>query len=269
MKDIIIKIIKNIFCILLVIILPFSFPLVARFFIHIHLYVDLDEFKNYIEIFCNKNFLMILIPSAILVYITVCNKNKLKEWLQTRDFSLKFKDAELTSKMAELINESTKKKNFISNLNAKEDNKLVTQGVQEELQLGKKGENKPVYKYKYEDEYRILENENDKLRFFSAYNIINQKTKELLHIIYCDKNMELETFKNVIIKSFKNRNRKNKNLSIAQKNEYANNKYETIKDGLQFLNIIEISDDNKTVTLTSYGETFVKEYIEKEVGENE
>ena len=77
--------------------------------------------------------------------------------------------------------------------------------------------------------------------------------------------MELNEFKNILITNFKNRNKKNKNLSNVQKNEYANNKYETIKNGLQFLNIIEISDDNKTITLTSYGKTFVKEYIEKEV----
>ena len=133
------------------------------------------------------------------------------------------------------------------------------------IEKNKKKDNKN----KTDSNIDALQNENNNLRFYSAYNIINRKTKELLNVIYCNKSMQLTLFKNELIYSFKNRNRKNKNLTKYQINEYANNKYETIKGGLQYLNIIEITDDDETITLTPYGKKFVEKYIEKEVGKNE
>jgi hypothetical protein len=262
------KILKTVACITIMVLIPFIFPLFARFLVHINLFENVEEFDKYIKIFFNIGFLVMFAISAIIVYLIACNKEKLKEWIENRDVSVKTRDIEVSARMSEMVDESTKKKNFINNLNEKEvNNKLVAIGVQEELNLNnnKKEQNKNAKKDSYKDDFKILEDENNKLRFYSAYNIINQKTKELLNVIYCNKSMGLSEFKNILINNFKNRNRKNKNLTNTQKNEYANNKYETIKNGLQFLNIIEISDDNKIITLTPYGKTFVEKYIEKEV----
>lgn len=248
------KILKTIGCIIIIIIFPFIFPIIARFLIHTHLYESVNVFNDYMTIFYNIYFIIILAIALITVYFIICTKEEIKEWLDKRDFSFKFKDAEVTSKTNEIIDETTKKKDFTFNMNTREnDNKIVAMIVKEELDLANNKKSKKQKSKKDENysENKLLQDENNKLRFFSAYNIINQKTKELLNIIYCNKSMELNEFKNILITNFKNRNKKNKNLSNVQKNEYANNKYETIKNGLQFLNIIEISDDNKTITLTS------------------
>ena len=266
MKDIILKTLKVTFYIALIIIIPFCFPILTRFFIHIQLYSDINTFKEYMEVFFNKYFFIIFLIAIAVVYAMFGNKEKIEEWFSNRDFSFKHKDTEVSTKMAEMVEESNKKKNFNSKMNTKEeDNKIVAISVQEDLNI-KKIKKKDESKDKYKKDYEIIKIENEKLRFFSAYNIINQKTKELLNIAYCNKSIDLNEFKRTLINDYKNRNKKNKNLSNAQKNEYANNKYETIKDGLQFLNIIEISDDNKVITLTQYGKTFVEKYIEKEVG---
>lgn len=266
------NVLKIIICIVLIILLPFAFPLIARFFIHIHLYENLEIFKEYMNIFLNKYFLMMLgIILAGLLFI-ICDKEAIKKWIDERDFLAKFKDAQFEAKRNDIIDESNKKKNFINSLSSNNQNndKNITSEVQEELKLIKSEQNKKDKNNKNNNnEIQMLKDENNNLRFYSAYNIINQKTKELLNVVYCDKSMKLEDFKNALIRSFKNRNKRNKNLTNSQKNEYANNKYDTIKDGLQYLNIIEISDDNKTITLTQYGKEFVEKYIEKEVRENE
>lgn len=269
MKKIIPNILKIVSCITAITFIPFIFPLITRFFIHIHLYENIEVFKEYISIFLNKNFLAFIGIILVSTIIITSDKNKIMEWISQWNIFAKYKDAELNLKKPEIIDESDKKKKFISNFNNDEIDKSITSEMQEELKLIKNSKNKDKKKNYNDEKIEELEKENNNLRFYSAYNIINKKTKELLNVIYCDKSMKLQEFKEALIYSLKNRNRRNKNLTNAQKNEYANNKYETIKNGLQYLNIIEISDDNKIITLTQYGKEFVKKYIEKEVGENE
>jgi hypothetical protein len=260
------KFLKYIICILIIVAFPFIFPLITRFLIHIQLYTDIKEFKRYIEIFFNWYFILLLFLGVISVYFIVCDKDKLIRWLEKRNFLVKYKDTSIESKSVEMIDESDKKKKFVDNLNSdnKIDPKSIIQEMKEELK-----DNKKRKKASKEINIEEIQNENNNLRFYSAYNIINKKTKELLNIIYFDKSMKLELFKSKLIDSFKSRNKKNKNLTKAQINVYAINKYETIKEGLQYLNIIEISDDDKTITLTQYGKEFVEKYIEKEVRDNE
>lgn len=267
MNDKKLKILKIIICIVIIIIFPFIFPLLTRLFMHIHLYNDIEEFRNYMNVFFNWHFIIILLIGLIAVYFIICDKDRLINWLEQRDIKFNFKGASIESKANEIIDESDKKKRFVDNFNSNTeiDTKTIKQELNEEL----KGNNKKkTKKTKDENNIEVLQNENNNLRFYSAYNIINRKTKELLNAIYCEKSMEVTTFKEKLINSFKNRNKKNKNLTKTQINEYANNKYETIKDGLQYLDIIEIRDD-ETIILTQYGKEFVKKYIENEVGEND
>ena len=266
MKEFWFKILKMFICIIIVIFIIFIFPIIVRFLIYVNLYNSLEEFKMYFDLFLNQYFLILFGIVLLGVIIVVGNKNFIMNWLDNRDISFKHKEMEAEFKKSEMVEESAKKKEIIHEFNTETgiNNKTTMLEVKEEL-----SDDAVSKTAKKTDEVEFLENENNNLRFYSAYNIINKKAKELLNIIYCDKSMELETFKNRLICSFKNRNKRNKNLNKSQIIEYANNKYETIKEGLQFLNIIEISDDDKTITLTRYGKEFVEKYIEKEVGEDE
>lgn len=262
MKKIFLKFLKIILSLIIIISVPFIYPLVSRFFIHINLFTSVEELKNYFSIFWNWFFIILVIIAVIIAYVLIYNKDKLIRWLENRDFIFNVKGAGIESKLRgyEMVSESAKKKNILNELNDETNgDKITLQDVKNELK------NKSSKKV---DEIVSLKKENDNLRFYSAYNIINKKAKELLHTIYCEKSIDLSTFKNGLIYSFKNRNKRNKNLTKSQINEYANNKYETIKEGLQYLNIIEISDDDK-ITLTKYGKEFVEKYIENEVGEDE
>lgn len=266
MKEFGFKILKMFICIIIVIFIIFIFPIIVRFLIHVNLYKSLEEFKMYFDLFLNQYFLILFGIVLLGVILVVGNKNFIMNWLDNRDISFKHKEIEAEFKKSEMVEESAKKKEIINEFNTETgiNNKTTMLEVKEEL-----NNNQTRKSAGKADKVEYLENENNNLRFYSAYNIINKKAKELLNIIYCDKSMDIESFKNRLICSFKNRNKRNKNLSKSQINEYANNKYETIKEGLQFLNIIEISDDDKTITLTRYGKEFVEKYVEKEVGENE
>ena len=259
------KLLKIIVYLLIIITIPFIFPLLTRLLIHLHVYSDVNEFEKYLNIFLNPNFLIFIAIVVIGIFIFTSNKENIMNWLDNRDFFFKHRDTEANIKKSEMVDESAKRKNIINEFNVETDsnNKSTLLEVKKELKKGVK--NKSV---KEVDESDLLKKENDNLRFYSAYNIINKKAKELLHTIYCEKSIDLLTFRNGLIYSFKNRNKRNKNLTKSQINEYANNKYETIKEGLQYLNIIEISDDDK-ITLTKYGKEFVEKYIENEVGEDE
>ena len=254
------KFFKIIIFILAIICIPFIFPLLTRFLIHTHLFIDIYEFEKYLNVFLNPNFLILIGIIIVSILVFTGNKERLMNWLENRDILLKHRDTEANFKKSEMVDESAKKKNIINELNVEtnEDKSIL-------LEVKKELKNKTNSKV---DESESLKKENDNLRFYSAYNIMNKKAKELLHTIYCEKSIDLSTFRNGLIYSFKNRNKRNKNLTKSQINEYANNKYETIKEGLQYLNIIEISDDDK-ITLTKHGKEFVEKYIENEVGEDE
>ena len=130
------------------------------------------------------------------------------------------------------------------------------------LQLGIDKRNKTQEKCK-ECNKKELEEENSRLRDFAAYNMINTEAKSLLHIIYNEKYIDTDKFKSKIIQGYKKRNKKNIKFTKKEIDKIARNKYDAIFDGLKFLNIIEPSEDDKTIKLTQDGKKFVEKYIEK------
>ena len=109
-----------------------------------------------------------------------------------------------------------------------------------------------------------LEEENSKLRNFATFNMINKEARNLLHIMYKENYVEMDRFKSKIIQGYKQRNRKNIKFTKKEIEKIAKNKYETIFQGLKFLNIIEPSEDDTILKLTKDGKDFVREYIERD-----
>lgn len=96
--------------------------------------------------------------------------------------------------------------------------------------------------------------------------MINKETKILLSTIYDKQYIGKEEFKKCIIEGYARRNKNNANLNTKNLNKIANNKYETIYNGLKFLNIIEPSEYDDIIKLTRNGKKFVKEYIKEKEG---
>ena len=249
---------------IVVILAVFSFPLFTRFLIHIHLYNNIEEFKMYLEVFLNPQFIWILAIILIGTIIVFLNKDNLTKWLNERDILAKHKDTEVKIKRPDWVEDAYKKKNFVDNFEQEEnlDTKIITSEVKKVL-VNQEKKNKED---KMENKIKLLESENSYLRFYAAYNIINKKTKELLNIMYCEKSIKQKDFKQRLEHSYIDKNRNNNNINKKDLKKYATNKYETILKGLLYLEIIELTDNEiESIALTQYGKEFVEKYIQDEV----
>lgn len=273
------RIIYNIFralgIILIIFTFPFILPLILKFLIEIKCFTNLEDFQKYFNIFENK-YVIIWLGIGMLLFLGSFGKmaEKLKEITQKISelrFEFGEKKASVKFDSAAILEESTQKKKIaekMKDIDNPEDNQKI---ILEELKNIKNSQLtiKEVYSDKYLckncDSNKIKE-ENKKLRNFATINIINKETRTLLHIIYNEKYIEAEKFKSNIIKGYKRRNKNNAKLSNKNINQLANNKYETIFNGLKFLNIIEPSENNSEIMLTNEGKKFVEEYIEDEEG---
>lgn len=283
-KDILKKIGKTIACIIIIFLIPFVLPLITRVLVHFNVFTCVEDFRNYIETFFNAYVIAYMLIVMIIVIAFMCSKDKIEEFINRHDFHIKYKDTEFTTKGIDFIEDANNKKNFVENLDIKEnaDNENIMLEIQRELGIIKqskeeknksKNKNKDVKQQENSlaveniiiEENKALKDENNNLRYYAAYNIINKKTKDLLHVIYCENYMEKIEFEKVLKNSYKSRNRKNTNINKNNLNKYAENKVETIEKGLKYLNILEISEDNKYLILTKYGKEFVEKYIEEEV----
>lgn len=261
----ILNILKMIITFILIFITPFILPLLLKVFLNWHWFESIDEFSNIIKIFYSVYPIIYSVITLLLLLWFFHKWEDIKEFLNNHDLSLGFKNGMISSKAKdEVLEESNNKKEFINEI--KEKRKVDNESIKQEIkkQLGITAQNGKTNKC-IECDKEELKEENTKLRYFAAYNIINVDTRSVLHIIYNEKYMETDKFKNKIIRGYKNRNRKNVKFTKKDLQRIANNKYETIFEGLKFLNIIEPSEDDKIIKLTKVGKEFVEKYIEKEV----
>lgn len=251
---------KMFITILLISITPFILPLLLKLFIYMKIFESVDEFKNIINIFYNV-FPIIYIFIMIVILLWFFYKwEDVKKAFRELKIKFQYRGLELSKESAlDEVRENEEKNEIIQNLKPKNKQKDSNISKNEIQKILFSKEDKKEALSCNNDE---LEQENKNLKFYAAYNIINVETKQLLHIIYNEKYIESERFKNTIIKGYTKRNKKNVKFSKRDINQIAQSKYKTILEGLKFLNIIEPSEDDKDIKLTSEGREFVEKYIE-------
>ena len=259
-----------IIAVIFIFILPFMLPLLLKLFINCKIFNDVEEFKSIVEIF-NNIYPIIYILIGIIILLWFFHKwEDIKKFLSSMDYDVDWKEKRISAKhnrAKEELAEINKSQEFIQQMN-KEDKSIDIDATQQEvkLQLGIiDKDSKDLLKPKCIDcNFQELKEENNKLRNFATYNMVNKDTKMLLHVIYNDNFIETKRFKESIIKGYKKRNRKNVKISHKDINDIAEKRYQTIYEGLKFLNIIEPSEDDKEIKLTNEGKKFVEKYIESE-----
>lgn len=261
------KLIKFILQTIFIFSVPFIIPAICKILIKLGLFDSISELKEIVSVFNNWNtMLYIAIGVAIFIY-WFCRWESVKEFVRNRDFLFNFKEKTVSANKTnvEELNRADEQKKFINKIT--EENKIknsdtTIQEMKNMLGISKKMNDN--YCTECNENKSILEKEVIKLRDFATYNIINTDAKTLLHIIYNENYIETDKFKSRIIQGYKRRNRRNQKFSKKDVNKIARNKYETIYDGLKFLNIIEPSEDDKVIRLTKEGKEYVKKYIEQE-----
>lgn len=260
----ILVILKMILATIVIFSIPFILPIIFKILVEIKIFDDIEEFRS-ITNTLNNMYTIIYIAIAIVMLLWFFHKwEDIKNIIKNMRFSLKFGDKSFSAER--IVNEELKnindQKDFINQLkqeNKTSDSEITIKEIKEKFGITT---NKSKAKCK-ECNKEELQEENVKLRNFAAYNMLNSEARSLLHVIYYEKYIETEKFKNTIIQGYKRRNKKNIKFNKNDINKIAQNKYDTIYDGLKFLNIIEPSEDDKTLKLTQEGKKFVEKYIEK------
>jgi len=250
-------ILKVMLTIIVIFVIPFIPAMISKILVSLKIFESIEELEKTLNIFNNGYFLAYIGIGAGLLLWYFHKWEPLKEFLKRIKLNFKNGDNQLEACYSEneFVEESNKKKKFIEDIASSSMDSNVG-----------KNNMKSILDDKTYNNNDVLKNENNNLRFFAAYNIINADVKSLLHIIYNEKYIETNKFKGRIIQGFKKRNRRNNKMSKKNMNKYAKNKYETIYKGLIFLNIIEPNEDDTEIRLTKEGKEFVRKYIEKEVG---
>lgn len=263
MRDFLFSVLKMVIVVLIIFLIPFMLPLILKLFLRINIFNGIDEFKNIISIFNNVYiFIYILLGIGILLWF-FHKWGTIKELLKDMNFSLTFGNKKLSAEhVKEEFKNIDEQKEFLEKISKGNNNESENTINEAKRLLGINKSNSKKRECK-ECNRKELEDENSKLRDFATYNMINTEAKSLLHIMYNERYIDKNQFKSRIIQGYKKRNRKNIKFSRDEINKIAKNKYDTIFDGLKFLNIIEPSEDDKIIKLTEEGRKFVEKYIEK------
>lgn len=266
---------------------PFILPIILKLLIKNNIFENVDEFNAIANSFYN-NYTVVYIVITILILLWFFYKwEDVKKLVKSIHFSVKHGDTsvdaeamlnnqleenknkiEITHDMqkvpgsddsnnaAKILKEAnTSKKNDIleerNKNNTKKENYIINQNIN-------------LMEKSYIDKINVksLELENRNLRYYAAYNIIDNETKEVLLEMYENKYIQLDEFRKKIVKQDYKEN-DNKSINITESLKLAFSRFETIYRSLKFLNIVEPSEDNKIIQLTSDGKRFVEEYLKK------
>lgn len=261
-------VLKTIATILVVFSVPFIIPLFFKLLLNWGAFENLEELKEIISIL-NNNYTLIYMcigGGLILFYFHKWDETKgtLMKFLKGLKASYSHEGKTISVEIAkEEMNNFKEHKEFMNELiedSKTQDSRNSIQEMQQKLGITGKGtdKNKCIDCNKSE-----IQEENIKLRNFATFNMLNKEARDLLHIIYCEKYISINQFRSRIIQGYKKRNKRNVKIAKKDIDKIAKNKYNTIYDGLKFLNIIEPSEDDETIKLTQEGRKFVEKYIEK------
>lgn len=256
------NIIKIVVVILMIFSVPFILPSILKLLIKIKWFNNIQEFLNYFNIFTNK-YVIIYLGIGILLFLgnfgnLSKNAKEILNKIKEMNLEIGSNKASFKFEAEKALEESKKEKEIANSLEVIDKPEENQKSILEELkEINNRQTKLEAFNTKTtfcsDCDFNRIKEENYKFRNFAAYNILNQEAKTLLHIMYNEKYIEADRFKKDIIKGYKKRNKNNIKFSNKDINKIANNKYDTIFNGLKFLNIIEPSEKDTEIILTPEG----------------
>ena len=224
---------------------PFIYAIIGNILIHVGWISDLEQIKEYIGIFGPYNvYLMVVIIVFLKHYFGISISEIIEKVTTNVDLSIKRGESEVQIHMPI----GTEKD--ISQI-AKESKEIAREEILEE----KKVENIKCDECELTN---VLE-ERESLRYFSAYQVTNQFSRELLKKIIDNDKIELDIFVQNLEEYYKKTIR---NMGKRRKEDFIEKKINEILYDLRYLDIIEYTEDDKYIILTKNGIEFVKGYME-------
>ncbi len=112
-------------------------------------------------------------------------------------------------------------------------------------------------------EVKEIISERESLRYFSAYQVTNKHSRDLLQFVRSNNKIKIEIFEHSMKEYY---NKTIRNMGKKRKEEFISKKVEEVLYNLRYLNIIGYTEDGNFIILTQNGEEFVKGYNNEEVG---
>lgn len=247
---------KSVIIVALAILSPFIYPAFLRLLIKINIFHSLDEYNMFKDAFSNKYTLIsVLIMLLIFFSIFIEKFPKVKEFLMSFGFKFKVGDKEIFVEPRDYKKSS--KELFENTLNISSDELNETKFI-----IKNNIKNNMNNINRKDDEIKELENLIMNIKFFSAYNNTNYVTKELLLYLEKEKDMPKQDFEKKLKEYY---NKKIKNVWGKKKENCIRKNIEEKIFNYIYLEILEISEDDKKIILTNIGSEFVKKYLMKEV----
>lgn len=227
--------------------LPFIYPIWGNCLISLNIIESVEQIQRYNDIFKYFNIALMIMVFILLIYNSKISVSDIIDKIASNfDFSYKKGDSEIQIKHAEAI----VKENFSKK--AKE----VKEEAREELINGEtKSQNINCKECKIEEVIA----ERESLRYFSAYQVTNKFSREILTHIKNNDKIQVEMFYDDIKEYYE---KTIKNMGKSRKQDFIERKINELLYNLRYLNIIEYTEDDTYIILTKNGEEFVKGYEE-------
>lgn len=240
-------------CIIIIFSLPFIYTIFANILIKNQIIESIEQLEKCNNIFVAFNILLVV--AFIILILYECNVSPtyiFNKIISNLDISYKKGDSESHAKNMTYEYDSQEIKRMTED--SKQEMKEQIQNVDRQKVLEK------CEKCKIEE----VISERESFRFFSAYQVTNKYSRELL------KQVMLQNQSQILIESFAGSIKEYymktiKNMGKNKREEFATKKVQELIYNLRYINIIELSEDGNFIILTETGKEFVKGYNE-EVG---
>lgn len=240
-------------CIIIIFSLPFIYTIFANILIKNQIIESIEQLEKCNNIFVAFNILLVV--AFIILILYECNVSPtyiFNKIISNLDISYKKGDSEFHAKNMAYEYDSQEIKRMTED--SKQEMKEQIQNVDRQKVLEK------CEKCKIEE----VISERESFRFFSAYQVTNKYSRELL------KQVMLQNQSQILIESFAGSIKEYymktiKNMGKNKREEFATKKVQELIYNLRYINIIELSEDGNFIILTETGKEFVKGYNE-EVG---
>lgn len=234
-------------CVFIVFMIPFIYTIFANVLIELGAIESIEQLENCNKIFKYFNIIIIVSLAILIMYESKVSVSDIIQRIANNfDFSYKKGDSEITVTHTETLREK----------NITKIAREVKEEAHDEIIKGESTDE--INKCQ---ECKILEviEERESLRYFSAYQVTNKYSRELLKFIKNNDKIDKEIFRNNLIEYY---DKNIRNMGKKRKQEFISRKIDEVLYNLRYLNIIEYTEDDKYIILTQNGIEFVKGYEE-------
>ena len=234
-------------CVVIIFMFPFIYPILGNCLIALGVIESIEQIQSYISIFKYFDIMLVVIAVILIIYSSNIKVGDIIDKIISK-FCVTYKkgDSEIQIRQTETVIKENMAKI------AKE----VKEEAHDELIKGENHNNNINCK---ECKINDIMIERESLRYFSAYQVTNKSSRDILIYVKNEEKMKIKIFEEYMKEYYENSIR---NMGKKRKQEFIERKINELLYNLRYLNIIEYTEDDEYIILTQNGKEFVRRYEE-------